>query len=68
MDAQIRLAKNDHEESITLPFVNNWATLNTLTDNPKFWVNVCYSNYYGISVIGEFPFDFKKYENVENEK
>ena len=58
MDIQIRTAKNNQEESITLPFVNNWAMLNTLTDNPNFWVNVCYSNYYGIDVLGEFPFTF----------
>ena len=68
MNAQIRAAKNNREESVTLPFINNWASLNTLTDNPRFWVNVCYSNYYDIRVLGEFPFDFKQYESVENGK
>jgi len=30
----------------------NWAALNEPNDNPKFWVNQCLSDYYGIDVFG----------------
>ena len=56
IDAQIWAAKANQEETVKVPFVNNWARLNTLIDNPKFWVNKCYSNYYGINVLGESPY------------
>jgi hypothetical protein len=34
---------------------NNWAELNVLGDNPKFWVNECVSDYYGVKVISNSP-------------
>lgn len=34
---------------------NNWAGLNVLGDNPKFWVNECVSDYYGVRVISTSP-------------
>lgn len=34
---------------------NNWAGLNVLGDNPKFWLNQCVSDYYGVKVISDSP-------------
>ena len=56
IDAQIRAAKADGEEMVIVPFGLNWARLDTLIDNPKHYVNQCYSNYYGISVLSESPY------------
>ena len=56
IDAQIRAAKVDGEEMVIVPFGLNWARLDTLTDNPRHYVNQCYSNYYGIDVRSESPY------------
>ncbi len=34
---------------------NNWSGLNVLGDNPKFWVNQCVSEYYGVNVLTNTP-------------
>ncbi len=34
---------------------NNWSRLNVIGDNPKFWLNKCVSDYYGVSVISDSP-------------
>ena len=34
---------------------NNWAGLNVIGDNPKFWLNMCVSDYYGVRVISNDP-------------
>ncbi len=34
---------------------NNWSDLNVLGDNPKFWLNQCVSDYYGIQVVSKSP-------------
>jgi hypothetical protein len=52
MDAMIRTAKEDGEESVTIPAMINWANLDRPNDNPKFWATGCYSDYYEIQVIG----------------
>jgi hypothetical protein len=55
LDAQILQAKAAGAESVTIPAVRNWAGLNVLNDNPRFWVNDCYTKYYGILVLGPAP-------------
>ena len=40
---------------MTIPAEQNWAGVNILNDNPRFWVNVCYSQYYSIPVFGRDP-------------
>lgn len=30
---------------------NNWAGLNVLGDNPKFWLNKCVADYYGLRTV-----------------
>lgn len=52
-DAVIKAAKAEGKESITVPAVPNWAAMDLLNDNPKHWVNECYSYFYGIQVFGE---------------
>jgi hypothetical protein len=54
-DAQSLQAKADGEASVTVPVVGSWTGLNVPNDNPKFWVNDCYSKYYGIQVFGPSP-------------
>ncbi len=34
---------------------NNWVELDVLGDNPKFWLNKCVSDYYGVKVISTTP-------------
>jgi hypothetical protein len=34
---------------------NNWAQLNTLGDNTRFWLNKCVGDYYGVKVISATP-------------
>jgi hypothetical protein len=52
VDALIVEAKSNGEESITLPPLINWASLDQPNQNPKYWVTACYSEYYGIQVYG----------------
>lgn len=55
-DAQILQAKARGDESVTIPAMNVWTGPGgDPTDNPKYWVNRCYSLYYGITVLGPNP-------------
>ena len=56
VDKLILDAKANNRESVNIPAMNSWAYLEAPTDNPRYWVTYCYSNYYGIQVIGP-PFD-----------
>jgi hypothetical protein len=51
-DAKILEARSSGLEEITVSVKDNWAGLLVLNDNPKFWVNICYTNYYHIQVFG----------------
>jgi hypothetical protein len=52
VDAMIRQAKLDGNESITIPAMDGWAHLDRPNGNPKFWATACYSTYYEIQVVG----------------
>jgi hypothetical protein len=52
-DEQIVQARSRGDESVTIPAVPNWAGLELPNDNPKHWVNACYTLYYEIQVFGE---------------
>ena len=52
VDAQILQAKANHLDSVNIPDMSNWAGLEIPTDNPKYWPTICYSDYYGIQVVG----------------
>jgi hypothetical protein len=52
VDAQILSAEDRGERQIWIQPIANWAGLNEPNDNPKFWLNVCLREYYGIEVLG----------------
>jgi hypothetical protein len=52
VDAMIRQAKLNGDESITIPAMDGWAHLDRPNGNPKFWATACYSEYYEIQVYG----------------
>lgn len=52
IDMQIKQAKLDGAESVTIPATNNWAKLDQPNQNPKYWATRCYSEFYGIQVYG----------------
>lgn len=52
MNMQILHARDSGKDSITISRLNNWAGLEEPTDNPKYWVTVCYSAYYDFPVLG----------------
>lgn len=56
-NAQILLAKDVGAESVTIPDMNvpTGPYDGDPIDNPKYWVNQCYSLYYGIQVLGPSP-------------
>jgi hypothetical protein len=51
VEAQIIKSKENGEKQLLIPVIQNWAQLNTPNDNPKFWVNICMSAYYGIDIL-----------------
>jgi len=55
MNGQIIKARELGEDQVNIPTKVNWAELNEPNDNPKFWVNVCYRQYYGIRVLDLNP-------------
>ena len=52
VNTQILNAREQGEREIWIQPIPNWAGLNEPNDNPRFWVNVCLSDYYGIDVFG----------------
>lgn len=50
-DAMILKSKQDGIRQVIVPVIQNWASINTPNDNPKFWVNVCMSDYYDVQII-----------------
>jgi hypothetical protein len=54
-NAQILNARAEGENEVWIQSIANWAGLNEPNDNPKYWVNVCYEEYYGIRVLAEGP-------------
>jgi hypothetical protein len=51
-DAQIFAAKAGQMDTVTIPAMINWAGLDRPNDSPEHWATVCYSQYYGIQVLG----------------
>ncbi len=52
-DIAIKSAKANGKEVVIVKNVPNWAGMDLLNNNPKHWVNECYSSFYGIQVFGE---------------
>ncbi len=51
VNTQILQAVAQGKDQVFIQPMENWAALNEPNDNPKFWVNVCYRDYYGIEVL-----------------
>jgi hypothetical protein len=51
MNAGILKAKQAGASRAFIPVIQNWAFLNTPNDNPRFWVNICMSSYYGLQIL-----------------
>jgi len=52
VDAQILQAKAAGKESVEVPDMSNWSGLDRPNQDPGFWLNECYTDLYGIEVIG----------------
>jgi hypothetical protein len=52
-NAQILDARSAGEKEVWIQSIDNWAGLDEPNDNPKYWVNRCYQDYYGIRVLAE---------------
>jgi len=48
---QIVTSKNRGLQEVQIPALKNWAGLEYPIDHSKYWVNVCYSQYYDIKVL-----------------
>lgn len=56
VDAHILQARAQGQGSVTIPAMNVWTGGGgDPTDNPRYWVNQCYSLYYGLTVLGPEP-------------
>jgi Family of unknown function (DUF6056) len=51
VNSQIISARDAGQSQVLISTMPNWAGLNEPNDNPKFWVDVCYRQYYGIEVL-----------------
>lgn len=51
VDEKIQKAKQSGAEDVYIPSMENWAGLEYPKNRAKFWVNVCFSQYYGIKVF-----------------
>ena len=52
VDANIKQAKLNGEESITIPNMRGWANLDRPNENPKFWPTACYIEFYEFPIYG----------------
>ncbi|MGE5375071.1 MAG: DUF6056 family protein [Bacteroidota bacterium] len=52
VDARIRQAKAQDLASVSIPAMDNWAGLERPNENKKYWPTLCYSDHYGIQVVG----------------
>lgn len=50
-EASILKSKQNGASQVFIPVTQNWASLNTPNDNPRFWVNVCMSRYYDVQIL-----------------
>jgi hypothetical protein len=59
-DRLVRERRERGEKAIVLPSPDNFSQLETLTLDATNWVNVCASDYYGVSITGHPPPRFPK--------
>ncbi len=51
VDLKIRNAKNSGLKDVFIPSMDNWAGVLYPSDNPKYWPNICYRQFYDINVL-----------------
>lgn len=51
INQQIVNARISGNTVVHIPSMESWTTLNEPNNNPKFWLNICYSKYYGIQIL-----------------
>jgi hypothetical protein len=51
INAQIVGARQSGESVVHIPSMDSWTTLDSPNDNPKYWLNICMSKFYGIQVL-----------------
>jgi hypothetical protein len=51
VDAAIKSAKVSGLTEVVIPSMKNWAGAQYPTDNPKNYLNVCYSKFYDINIL-----------------
>jgi hypothetical protein len=44
-------AKLGGADVVHIPAMDSWTSLDKPNDNPKFWLNICYSKYYGVQIL-----------------
>src|ERR1700690_1255785 len=50
VNEQVIQAKLAGKEVVHIPAMDSWTTLDKPTNNPHFWQNICYSDYYGVKI------------------
>lgn len=68
VDASIKLARMNGEESITIPAMGGWAGLDRPNQNPNFWPTACYTEFYDFQVYGPPYFQQDDPFNEENNR
>lgn len=51
VNQQIINARLSGNTIVHIQSMDSWTTLDKPNDNPKYWLNICYSKYYGIQVL-----------------
>ncbi len=51
VNRQIIQARQAGNTVVHIPSMDSWTSLDKPNNNPKFWLNQCYSKYYGIQVL-----------------
>ena len=51
VDEEIRTARDGGQTEVHIPSMKSWGNFQFPNDKPKYWPNVCYSEYYDIQVI-----------------
>jgi hypothetical protein len=53
IDRKILRAREKGDDRVIIPPMKNWAKLGDVSEDPNYWINKCYSDYYGIQILTE---------------
>jgi len=51
VNRQIIQTKLAGYDMVHIPSMDSWTTLDKPNDNPRFWLNICYSKYYDVQIL-----------------